>query len=342
MQNNPKISVLLPVYNCELYIKGAIDSILNQTFSDFELLVIDDASTDKTVEIIKSYNDIRINLTQKPKNLGYTDSLNYGLSCAKGEYIARMDGDDFSLPTRFEKQVVFLDAHPETVLCGANYSIIDSEITTQLPQNNDEIQIQFIRNNCIAHPVVMLRNSVLKANKICYDVNKEPAEDFDLWVRLLNYGKLHNLPEVLLKYRVHQKQVSNLQSEKQRNVSVDTKINVFKNLNINWNTEEEIILRKFLSNCYSINLQELDVLKKINKKIIASNTNKTIFNQQLLSKYLQKEENRLLIKYFTNNSNYNLQVLLDYFNKKKEVYPSLQFRDELKLVFKCLSFYKPK
>lgn len=342
MSNNPKISVLLPVYNCELYIKEAIDSILNQTFSDFELLIIDDASTDKTLEIIKSFTDSRIVIKEKPKNLGYTDSLNYGLTIAKGEYIARMDGDDYSFPNRFEKQVTYLDSHPEAVLCGANYAIIDSEITTQLPQNNDEIQIQFIRNNCIAHPVVMLRNSVLKANNICYDVNKEPAEDFDLWVRLLNYGKLHNLPEVLLKYRVHQKQVSNLQSEKQRNVSVDTKINVFKNLNINWNTEEETILRKFLSNCYPIDLQELDVLKKINKKIISSNAKTSIFNHQLLAKYLQKEENRLVIKYFTNNSNYNFQVLLDYFKIKKKVNPSLQFRDELKLVFKCLSFYKPK
>lgn len=342
MQNNPKISVLLPVYNCELYIKEAIDSILNQTFSDFELLVIDDASTDKTVEIIKNYTDNRIVLTQKPKNLGYTDSLNYGLSSAKGEYIARMDGDDFSLPNRFEKQVAYLDSNLDVVLCGANYSIIDTDIVNQLPENSDEIQIQFIRNNCIAHPVVMLRNSVLKENNIIYDVTKEPAEDFDLWVRLLNYGKLYNIQEVLLNYRVHQKQVSNLQSEKQRNVSVDTKLNVFKNLCINWNSNEEKIFKKFLSNIYLIDLYELDVLKNINNKILNSNKSKAVFNHQLLSNYLQKEENRLLIKYFINNSKYNFKVLLDYFKKKNEVIPSLQLKDELKLILKCLSFYKTK
>ncbi len=255
----------MPVYNCELYIQEAVESILAQTYTDFELLLIDDASKDKTVEIIKSFNDNRINLIQKPKNLGYTDSLNYGFSVAEGEYIARMDGDDFSLPTRFEKQVAYLDKHPDVVLCGANYSIIGTDIVNKLPENNDEIQIQFIRNNSIAHPVVMLRNSVLKANGIVYDVTKEPAEDFDLWVRLLNYGKLHNIQEVLLNYRVHQKQVSNLQSKKQRNISIDTKLNVFKNLSINWNQEEEKVLRKHLANIFFIDLKELETLKKIER-----------------------------------------------------------------------------
>ena len=342
MQNNPKISVLLPVYNCELYIKDAIDSILNQTFTDFELLVIDDASTDKTVEIIKSYTDNRIILTQKPKNLGYTDSLNYGLSIAKGEYIARMDGDDLSLPTRFEKQVTYLDKHTDVVLCGANYSIIGTEIINKLPENNDEIQIQFIRNNCIAHPVVMLRKSILKENEIVYDVTKEPAEDFDLWVRLLNYGKLHNLQEVLLNYRVHQKQVSNLQSEKQRNVSNDTKLNVFENLCLNWNVEEEKVLRKHLSNIFFIDLSELEKLKKIFHKILKSNENKVVFNHQLLTDYLRKEENRLLLRYFTRNSQYNPQVLFDYFKKRKKIVPQFSLKNEMKLIIKCLSFYKTK
>ncbi len=342
MQNNPKISVILPVYNCELYIKDAMDSILNQTYTDFELLVIDDASTDKTVEIIKSYTDSRIILIQKPKNLGYTDSLNYGLKNAKGEYIARMDGDDFSLPTRFEKQVAFLDTHPDAVLCGANYSIIGTEVTNQLPENNDEIQIQFIRNNCIAHPVVMLRNSILKENAIVYDVTKEPAEDFDLWVRLLNYGKLHNLQEVLLNYRVHQKQVSNLQSEKQRNVSIDTKLNVFKDLNLNWNVEEEKVLRKHLSNIFFIDLNELGKLKIIFHNILKSNKSKLVFNHQLLTNYLRKEENRLLLRYFTRNSQYTPQVLYEYFKIKKELIPQFSLKDEMKLLLKCLSFYKTK
>ena len=98
----PTITVLMPVYNCALYINEAMDSILSQTFDDFEFLIIDDASTDDTVSIIKSYNDPRIQLVEKPVNTGYTNSLNYGLSIANGKYIARMDGDDISLPERFQ------------------------------------------------------------------------------------------------------------------------------------------------------------------------------------------------------------------------------------------------
>ncbi len=332
----------MPVYNCELYIQEAVESILAQTYTDFELLLIDDASKDKTVEIIKSFNDNRINLIQKPKNLGYTDSLNYGFSVAEGEYIARMDGDDFSLPTRFEKQVAYLDKHPDVVLCGANYSIIGTDIVNKLPENNDEIQIQFIRNNSIAHPVVMLRNSVLKANGIVYDVTKEPAEDFDLWVRLLNYGKLHNIQEVLLNYRVHQKQVSNLQSKKQRNISIDTKLNVFKNLSINWNQEEEKVLRKHLANIFFIDLKELETLKKINQEILQSNESKSVFNHKLLTDYLKKDEERQLLRYFIRNPQFNPQTLIEYYKNKKDIKPSLSFKDEMKLILKCLRFYKTK
>ncbi len=128
----PRITVIMPVYNCELYIKEAIDSILNQTFTDFEFLIIDDASTDKTVSIIKEYKDFRIQLIEKEGNKGISDSLNYGLKVAKGEYIARMDGDDISLPERFVKQVTFLDSNPDVILCGSNFGIIGTEILNQL------------------------------------------------------------------------------------------------------------------------------------------------------------------------------------------------------------------
>jgi glycosyltransferase involved in cell wall biosynthesis len=125
----------MPVYNCELYIKEAIYSILNQTFTDYELIIIDDCSTDSTADIIKDYSDSRIIFFEKDSNSGYTNSLNYGLSVAKGEYIARMDGDDISLPTRLEKQVHFLNSNPDIVLCGTSYSIMEQQGVFYMPQN---------------------------------------------------------------------------------------------------------------------------------------------------------------------------------------------------------------
>ena len=127
ISTTPKITVLLPVYNCELYVRTAIESILNQTFTDFEFLIIDDASTDKTLAVLKKIKDSRIQLIEKPVNSGYTNSLNYGLQMAKGKYIARMDGDDISHPERFAKQIVYLEAHPEVVVCGTTYKIVGND-----------------------------------------------------------------------------------------------------------------------------------------------------------------------------------------------------------------------
>ena len=122
----PTISVIMPVYNCFDYIQEAINSILNQTFSDFELIIIDDYSSDGTVDLIKKFNDPRIKLTVKSVNSGISNSLNYGLKIAKGKYIARMDGDDISFPDRFERQVKFMDLNPKVILCGGGYISINS------------------------------------------------------------------------------------------------------------------------------------------------------------------------------------------------------------------------
>ena len=112
----PLVTVLLPAYNSEAFVRESLQSILDQTFTDFELIVIDDASTDGTVALVKAFQDSRIRLVQKPHNTGYTDSLNNGIRLARGRYIARMDADDISLPHRFQKQVQFLDAHPDVAL----------------------------------------------------------------------------------------------------------------------------------------------------------------------------------------------------------------------------------
>ena len=148
MTTTPKVTVLMPVYNCEAYVGEAIDSILGQSFTDFEFLIIDDASNDNTVSVIQSFTDSRIRLIEKPRNTGYTNSLNYGLTIAKGEYIARMDGDDISLPERFAKQVTFMDAYPEVVACGTTYSIIGSSEIKNVPLNHDDIKVQLLQKTC--------------------------------------------------------------------------------------------------------------------------------------------------------------------------------------------------
>jgi glycosyltransferase involved in cell wall biosynthesis len=137
---SPYVTVLMPVYNTEMYLKEAIDSILNQTFRDFEFIVINDGSTDSTSDIIESYSDPRIIYLQNEKNLGVATSLNKGLSIAKGTYIARMDGDDVSRCDRLEKQVAFMDANPEIGVCGTWLETIgDRNEVWSPPRNHDQI-----------------------------------------------------------------------------------------------------------------------------------------------------------------------------------------------------------
>lgn len=206
-----KLSVILPAYNAEKYLLRSVKSILTQTFRDFELLVINDGSSDQTRAIIEQVSDPRLRAIHLPENTGLINVLNLGLELAKGEYIARMDADDISLPTRFEEQVNFLQSNPDHVACGT--SIInfndDSHSYMRYPQTDAEIKVAlhfFERNIC--HPTVMLRKSAIDEHSIRYRPEYPHAEDYRLWVELAKVGKLYNLPQGLLKYYRHQDQIS--------------------------------------------------------------------------------------------------------------------------------------
>jgi len=210
----PKISVLLPVYNAENFIAESIQSILDQTEPDFELLVIDDCSTDRSLEIIESFQDFRIILRKKKSNSGYTESLNWGIDQARGKYIARMDADDISLPQRFEKQVCFLEQHQEIAICGTDAIVEGSKLKFNYPEEPEKLWANLLLGSSLIHPTIMGRTEVFKQFK--YDITKEPAEDYDLFTRLAARGKpLANLAEPLLIYRVHNNQISNVQNQKQ-------------------------------------------------------------------------------------------------------------------------------
>lgn len=208
MSHIPAISVIMPVYNTAQYLREAIDSILNQTFTDFEFIIIDDASTDGSNEIIKSYSDNRIILIENEVNRGIVYGLNYAISFAKGDYIARMDSDDISLSRRLEIQFEFLEKSKDIVLCGSNYSIIGTDKIVCLPMLTNEIELELLYRNPIAHPTVMFRNNFFKLYRLTFDISFTHAEDYDLWSRVSRVGKIYNIPLVLLKYRVHDGQIS--------------------------------------------------------------------------------------------------------------------------------------
>jgi len=339
MNSQPKITVLLPVYNCELYVVAAVESILSQTFTDFELLIIDDASTDSTVAILKSFTDPRIQLTEKPVNSGYTNSLNYGLKIAKGEYIARMDGDDISYPERFEKQIAYLENHPEVVVCGTNQKFLGNDKLVTHPLSNEAIQIRLLWGNCIPHSSAMIRKKVLDDNAIQYDATTEPAEDYHLWIQLLAYGTLYNLPEILLEYRVYSNQVSRKRAQEQKKSDIAAKFKMLDYLNVQWDTNEIEFLERQFGKTEVIDFKDLKIFKQIQKKLGKANSI-GFFEKERFNQYLIDLEADVLRKCFLKRKRYSYLLYLEYLQAKYKWSVKLTVKKELALLAKSLIFWK--
>lgn len=200
----PKISIVMPVYNAEKYVSVAIKSILDQSFIDFEFIIVDDGSTDSTSKILSDFNDTRINVFTHKKNIGIVASLNEGIKQARGEYIARMDADDISISDRLEKQYAYMKNNPNVVICAGNIQSINhhGNIISKPWWKVSEASINWslIWGNVIPHPTVMMRKSALPTTMYR---NYQYAEDYDLWLRMMNKGDIVRINEILLLYRLH-------------------------------------------------------------------------------------------------------------------------------------------
>ncbi len=200
-----EVSVLLPVYNGEQYLHETLQSILSQTYTGFEFLIVDDGSTDSTQEIIKSCNDPRIRLLVNDRRLKLSGALNRGIEEAKGKYIARMDADDIALPERLQKQVDFLKAHPEIGICGTAIEVFGNTKPRNdiYPSTPEDIRSYALFDCPFCHPTVMIRKEMFIDHKLRYDGTYYPTEDYELWSRAVELFPSVNLEQVLLRYRVH-------------------------------------------------------------------------------------------------------------------------------------------
>jgi hypothetical protein len=214
----PLVTVLLPVYNGGSYLHQAVESVLAQTFTDFELLIIDDGSTDDSSSVLAEYTDSRIRLEPNTHNIRLTATLNKGIGLARGQFIARMDCDDIALPNRLEKQLEFLLQNPEVGVLGSNYQVIDpignpGEIS-HYPTEHAVIQWRLIFGCYIAHPTVMYRTDVIR--QLSGYTPGITGEDYELWSRAAWHTRLANLPDVLHQLRKHAASSSSQQAEKLR------------------------------------------------------------------------------------------------------------------------------
>ena len=197
----------MPVYNAEQYLSEAIVSILTQTLDDFELIIVDDGSTDSSSAIASSFIDNRIILLKNEKNQGISYTLNRGILQASGQYIARMDSDDISHPCRLERQFNYLTRNPQVKLVGSCIEKFGAEESVSYSCSEEKIKMEMLFNCAICHPSVMGYSSVFKENP--YNPDKDGIEDYDLWWRLLcNNQTIKIMKDVLLKYRVHKDQIT--------------------------------------------------------------------------------------------------------------------------------------
>lgn len=291
----PKISVILPVYNASLFLKKAIDSIINQTYTDWELIIVNDGSTDNSEDIIVNYSDNRIKYSRNETNSGLITTLNKAITLCSGKYIARMDADDISLPSRFESQLSFLERNTEYAMCGTFARIIDQEdkITGKIVHvtDNDYLKVNMLFSVPFVHPSIMIRKDILETE--LFDKEYLHAEDFDLWTRIARKHKVANIPDFLLKYRWHNSNVSVTNSKKQEEVKNQIIIRELNLLGLSPDENELFLHKVSFSQFDAKNKEEekksfdnFNGLEEWFSKIIKANKTKQLYNNNALIEFL--------------------------------------------------------
>lgn len=227
MSTSPKVTVQIPVYNGEKYLKECLESILNQSFTDFECLIIDDGSTDGSAAVIESFRDPRVRFVRNERNMGISHTRNRGFDLARGTYVALMDCDDVCPPERLDRQVAFMDAHPEVGVCGSwvqemypDGTMIEEQLR-RYPADDASIRRMLMQDSPLWNPSLILRKSMIRQHRLYYNPDFKLGEDFDLVVRAAGVTQLANIPEALLYYRRHENQISTLRTfEAHRNANL--------------------------------------------------------------------------------------------------------------------------
>ena len=293
----PLVSVVMSVYNGEKYLLEAIESILIQTYKNFEFIIINDGSTDKSLEIIQHYQkqDNRIIVISR-ENRGLIASLNEGIKKAKGKYIVRMDADDISLPTRFEEQVKFMEDNPDIGISGSAVIVFGENIKTfiwKVLKKNEVIKSELLFSSTFAHPSVIMNKKMILKYNLFYDNNFLHAEDFELWTRMAKITKMANISEPLLKYRIVENSIS-----RKANKNLEERYLIHKKIFNTYleklglqNSEEENKLHFNVSLNKRIKEHKIcfEQLENYFNKLVTSNQNKKVFDNIEMKKVLGKK-----------------------------------------------------
>lgn len=335
MIENPEISVIMPVFNSSKYLKEAIQSILNQSFENFEFIILNDNSTDESLKIIKEFQliDSRIIIINKTENFGPSTLRNEGIEIAKAEFIALMDADDVAISSRFEKQIEVLKNNNDIGLCGSWFKLFGENIEDQIIKHyefHDDLKINFLLECYIGNPTVMLKKSLLK--DLRFKNEFRVMEDYELWVRFIHTTKFYNIQQVLLDYRWHQSNITKTTNVDITKIHLSIQTSQLKEFGIDLNTPN--------LDCYFLSLefkerQNTEKLKNIiysGKFLIEKNLKLKIFNQKIL----ENKINDTICKLITKSKNYNLDFLNYLLKHEFYFFKKLNIINKIKVIFKSI------
>ena len=267
----PRVSVLMPTYNVAQWVEEAIRSVLRQTYRDFELLVVDDGSTDDTLAHVKAIEDPRIRIAAFPDNVGLAENLNRGLALIDTELVARMDGDDIAEPDWLETGIKVLDSHPDIDICSFGFQFFGTKTSlVRFPELHEDSKAQMLFGCTVIVPV--MRRSVFTNNDLRYRTDTFPAEDYSLWARAYRVAKVYNVQRTLFHYRTHATQISTSRRQAQIEKSNEVRLQMLDWLNPDFSDEEkQYFLDNFVA-CKIEQKEDIDRLKEFAALLVSRNT----------------------------------------------------------------------
>jgi len=236
-----RVTVVLPVYNGSKYLKETIDSVLNQTYKNFDFLIINDASTDNSEEVILSFTDPRIKYHLTETNLGSIGAPVKGMNMSETEYIARIDQDDIWLPAKLEKQIQIMDADPQIGICGTSIELFGDRSGVKIfPITNEHLKVGFLFFCCMSHPSVVFRKSFLVETGVTYNEMYRLADDYKMWIDCIDLTQIYNIPEPLVRYRQHEEQICSVaNAPKQMQVQNRVRLEMLERISLNFSQDEK-------------------------------------------------------------------------------------------------------
>lgn len=324
--SKPTVTVLMPVYNSALYVSEAINSILKQSYSNFEFLIIDDASTDNSVEIIRKFKDERIRLIRNEKNLRLVGVLNKGIDIAEGKYIVRMDSDDISLPDRLKKQVDFMNANCEIGMSGGwmrNFG--ESKNLNIYPLSYDEIKATILFKNPFSHPTMIMRKDVLDRYNLRYNIDYAYVEDYELWLRSFEKIKMANIPEVLLLYRIGNNNISRIHNDIQNKLSKELYRKNLQKIGIVDNDVLDVLTNKK-------GVDSFDLLSKLYDNLERLIKENSVYNKKVYNDCIQEIWNIICYK----SSSLGLSAFTEYYKFKLGKNKRFEYLKEVRFFLKSI------